>query len=418
MGIGAVRRIFLMTRSRAMASSTFSTPPNRRQMLAVAAGAGCWASGILPVQAAPAPSEVFRFGQSAPVSGPGQQIGLEYQRGLRLAFDAANAGGGVQGKKLELLTRDDGYSPDRAAANTQQLIGDEGAMALLGYVGGDSIFRCASMAAKEGVPFIAPLSGAESLRQQPSRWVQFMRPSLKAECGLIARTLATSGFNRIGVLVQNDLDGEGGFQSLEQALKDAGLPPPIAVGRVSRPGMADEALMLRESRASARTLFYTNPTAVVCLASYQATASVLRGIRELGYRGAVYATSLSGPTAIAQLLGPQTVGLSVTQVMPSPFDVSRPLVLSYQQQLKDSAPTASPDYVSFEGYVVGSVIVQALKRMPRGGGRAQLMSALDGLASGSGLDLGGVVLHWESATRQMACEVSLTILDASGRPRR
>ena len=130
------------------------------------------------------------------------------------------------------------------------------------------------------------------------------------------------------------------------------------------------------------------------------------------------ATSLSGPTAIAQSLGAQTVGLSVTQVMPSPFDIARPMVSSYQQKLKELTPPAAPDYVSFEGYVVGSVVLEALRRMPRGGGRAQLMSALEGLAGSGGFDLGGVTMRWDSAQRQMASEVSLTILDATGRPRR
>jgi ABC-type branched-subunit amino acid transport system substrate-binding protein len=363
-------------------------------------------------------TDVFRFGQSVPISGPAQQVGVEYQRGLNLAFAAANANGGIQGKKVELVSLDDAYSPDKAAANTRLLIDEQGVMALLGFVGGDSIARCMALAAKEAVPFLAPLSGADALRQQPSRWVQFMRPNLKGECKLIARTLATSGFTRIGVLVQNDLDGESGIQALEQAIKEAGLPPLIAVGRVSRPGAADDAVMIRESKAATRTLFYTNPTAVVCLAAYHSSASVLHGLRELGYRGAMYATSLSGPTAIAQSLGAQTVGLSVTQVMPSPFDIARPMVSTYQQKLKELTPSATPDYVSFEGYVVGSVVVEALRRMPRGGGRAQLMSALDGLAGGGGFDLGGVTLRWDSAQRQMASEVSLTILDATGRPRR
>ena len=362
----------------------------------------------------PNDKDVIKLGQSVPVTGPSQKVGIEYQRGLQLAIEAANASGGVQGKKIELISYDDGYVPETALANTKDLITSDGVMALIGYAGTESINKCLPLAAEKGVPFLAPLTGAESLREKPSRWLHLVRPGLQAECGLIARNLATVGFNKVGVLVQNDADGEAGLVALQTALQQAGLPPPMAVARVTRHLVGQDDLMLRETKAATRTLFYTNPTAVVCLAAYHSSGAVLKGLRDMGYRGGVYATSLSGPTAIAPLLGGHTAGLSVTQVMPSPFDLSRPMVAAYQTRLKASG-TASPDYVSLEGYVAGSVVVEGLRRMPRNGGRPQLMAALDSLG---GLDLGGLVMRWDGQHRQLTSEVSLTVLDADGRPRR
>ncbi|MFZ2988745.1 ABC transporter substrate-binding protein [Ideonella sp.] len=356
----------------------------------------------------------MKLGQSVPLTGPAQFIGIEYQRGLQLAFDAANADGGVRGQRIELISYDDAYEPAQAASNTQDLLRSDGVMALVGYVGTESINRALPMASKEGVPFLAPLTGADALRQQPSRWLQLMRPGLQAECGLIARNLATIGFTKVGVLVQNDPDGEAGLAALEQALQQAGLPAPMAVGRVTRHGVGQEELMLRETKAAARILFYTGPAAVVCLAAYPSSAAVLKSLREMGYRGGVYATSLAGAAAIATRLGPHTAGLSVTQVLPSPYDTSRPMVANYQQKLKASG-TAAPDYLSLEGWVAGSLIVEGLRRMPKGGGRAQLMQAMDALG---GLDLGGLVMRWDGQRRQLSSEVSLTVLEANGRPRR
>jgi ABC-type branched-subunit amino acid transport system substrate-binding protein len=389
-------------------------PPSepRRQFLRLAAAAG--ASSVGGVRAATNDRDVIRLGQSVPVSGPAEKVGIEYRRGLQMAFDAANAGGGVQGRRIELVSYDDGYTPEAALANTRDLLGADGVLALVGYVGTESVNRCLPLAIKDGVPFLAPLSGAESLRQQPSRWLQLLRPGFSAECGLIARTLATVGFTRVGVLVQNDADGEDAFQALQQSLQQAGLPAPIAVARVTRHNVGQDDLMWRETKSATRTLFYTAPHAVICLAAYRSSAVVLKGLRETGFRGGIYATSLSGPTAIAGFLGAHTAGLSVTQVLPSPFDISRPMVASYQQRLK-STSSPQPDYVSFEGYVAGAVVVEGLRRMPRGGSRAQLMQALDGLG---GYDLGGMALRWDGLHRQLASEVSLTVLDADGRPRR
>src|SRR5689334_18789923 len=72
-------------------------------------------------------------GQSAPFSGPAQALGTEMRAGALAYFQLVNAAGGVNGRKIELRSLDDGYEPDRAAANTKKLI-DEGVFLLFGYV--------------------------------------------------------------------------------------------------------------------------------------------------------------------------------------------------------------------------------------------------------------------------------------------
>ena len=75
------------------------------------------------------------IGQSVPLTGPAQELGIEMQLGAKLYFDHINSQGGVNGRKIKLLTLDDGYEPDRATANTKQLIEKDDVFALFGYVG-------------------------------------------------------------------------------------------------------------------------------------------------------------------------------------------------------------------------------------------------------------------------------------------
>ncbi|OYY52726.1 MAG: ABC transporter permease, partial [Polaromonas sp. 39-63-203] len=74
------------------------------------------------------------LGQSAAFTGPAAQLGIQFHRGARVWFDQVNAQGGVHGKSIEIRKMDDGYEPDRCAANTLKLI-DAGVFALFGYIG-------------------------------------------------------------------------------------------------------------------------------------------------------------------------------------------------------------------------------------------------------------------------------------------
>jgi ABC-type branched-subunit amino acid transport system substrate-binding protein len=53
-------------------------------------------------------SDKIVFGQAAALEGPAAQLGLDMQAGIRAAFEEANKAGGVKGRKLELLSLDDG----------------------------------------------------------------------------------------------------------------------------------------------------------------------------------------------------------------------------------------------------------------------------------------------------------------------
>jgi branched-chain amino acid transport system substrate-binding protein len=387
---------------------------HRRQWLAQALASGSAASAWTRAQAAPSENPI-RFGQSVPLSGPTQHLGIEYRRGLLLAFQAANAEGGVGGRPIELISYDDRYEPEAAFANTRDLLEADRVFALVGYVGAESVDRCLPLALKAGLPFIAPLTGAESLRQRPPRALFHLRPGFAAETKLIAQALQTMRVSRTVVLVQDDADGVAGFDALLNALRGAGLPAPAASARVSRNATGQaEVSRAHDIQAAAQALGAAQPQALVCLAAHASTAAVLKKMRDGGFAGPCYATSLSGAAAIGPLLGARAAGLCVTQVVPSPFDPSRPLVAAYQQQLRNSG-SPPPEYVSLEGWIVGSLLVQALRRMPRNAGRAELLSALEALG---GLDLGGFVLRWDAAQRQVSSQVSLTVLDASGRPRR
>ena len=104
------------------------------------------------------------FGQSAAFTGPARQLGHDMKLGIEAAFHEQNQAGGVHGRELKLTTMDDFYEPDTAYANTRRLVRNEGVFALIGEVGTPTSRSASPLANAEGVPFVAPFTGAEFLR--------------------------------------------------------------------------------------------------------------------------------------------------------------------------------------------------------------------------------------------------------------
>src|SRR6266581_4184931 len=75
------------------------------------------------------------FGQAAALEGPSSALGRGMRQGILAAFEEVNAKGGIHGRKLKLVSRDDGYDPDRSVAQTKRLIEEDKVFALIGAVG-------------------------------------------------------------------------------------------------------------------------------------------------------------------------------------------------------------------------------------------------------------------------------------------
>lgn len=396
-----------------IASAPARPSRSRRLVLRSAAAAGAWPLGMWPQGASCASGDVIRFGQSAPVTGVAQLWGIEYQRGIRLAFIEANAEGGFGGRKLELVTYDDLFEATAAENNTAEFIDKEHVFALIGYVGADAVARSLPIAADANIPFIAPLTGDETLRRDAPRCLFNLRAGYDSETLVIAKALSTISFGRTVVLKPNDGDGDAALKSLLRALAATGLPAPVDVVPVGRNSIDKVEFSQNDIGPVASRIVAANPQAVVLLTAYPTTAAVVRQLRQRGFAGGCYATSLSSVAAIGPLLGKYAAGLSITQVTPSPFDTSWPVVAAYQKRLA-ATTAAPPEYASLEGWIAGKLVALALRRLGPALSRDGFEAALESL---SGREMDGLRLQWDAAHRQFRSRVTLTVLDERGRPR-
>ena len=212
------------------------------------------------------------FGQSAAFTGPAQQLGLDMMMGIQAAFHEQNQAGGVHGRQLSLTTMDDFYEPDSAYANTRRLIRNQGVFALIGEVGTPTSRSASPLANAEGVPFVAPFTGAEFLRDPALDNVFNLRASYYQETERIVERLTEDlGVTRVAILYQNDSYGQAGLQGTVQALERRGLAP-VESWYYRRNSSAVKAAVLNIAAA--------NPEAVIMIGASAPVAKTITLLRE------------------------------------------------------------------------------------------------------------------------------------------
>ena len=343
------------------------------------------------------------FGQSAAFKGPAAALGTGMREGILAAFQEANDQGGISGRRLELVSYNDGYEPETAIANTNRLIGEDEVFALIGEVGTPTSKAVQPIASEAGVPFIGPFTGAEFLRNPYKPAVINVRASYYQETeAMVDHLVKDLDVSRIAILYQDDSYGRAGLAGVTRALQRRNMEL-VAEGTYKRNTMAVKRAVLSIRKGK--------PEAVIMIGAYEPCAEFIRVARMIGLEPKFLNVSFVGSKALAEELGGAGEGVIVTQVVPFPEDTSIPLVARYQRALTAVNPDAEPGFVSLEGYMAGRLVVDALERLGEPVTRDGLLSTIQEVAT---FDLDGVTLSYGPEDNQGMDEVFLTVIQADG----
>jgi ABC-type branched-subunit amino acid transport system substrate-binding protein len=343
------------------------------------------------------------FGQSAALKGPAAALGLGMRDGILAAFHEANDAGGVNGRKLDLISYNDDYEPELAIAKTQQLIDEGKVFALIGEVGTPTSMAVQPITTEQGVPFIGPFTGADFLRDPSLTNVINIRASYGQETETWIEHLTTDlGLSRIAILYQDDSFGRAGLEGVKKALEKRGLDL-VAEGTYMRGTTAVKRALLAIRRG--------DPQAVVMVGAYEPCAEFIKLARMIKLDAVFVNISFVGSKPLAEELGRDGEGVVVTQVVPPPDDVNIPLVARYQRALKSVNPSAEPGFVSLEGYIVGRLVVEALNHLGNSVTRAGLLSTIRDVGV---FDLDGITLSYGAGDNQGMDKVYLTVIQPDG----
>lgn len=365
------------------------------------AGLGAWAA--LAGKAHAQDGDTIRLGQSVAVSGPLGELGQALVSGANACFAAVKAKGGVNGKTIELITRDDGYDVQRATDNTAVLLEDRSIFGLFNSFGTPMIEAVLPKVIAAGIPFFAPYSGAMSIRSRHARNVIHIRASYADEADQLVQHLATVGIRRIAIVHQGNSFGKEFLTAAQQALARHKLEAVVTV-TVENSG-ADAA-------AAASKVAGADPEAALLGLAGKPTTEFVRSIRQERKGLQLYALSVMGTATTVKTLGENATGMTVAQVVPLPSNSSYAIVRECQQAWATAAPGKELSHTALEGYINAKAFVELLRKTGKNPTRSAF---LDAVWSTKTLDLGGFVLHFNEDTPNASRFVELTMVSRQGR---
>ena len=357
----------------------------------------------------------IKFGIVGPFSGSARELGRQMKLGIDAAFNRVNDAGGIEGRKLRLVAADDGYEPTRTLDAMKQLYDKEQVFGFIGNVGTPTAAVAIPYALEKKELFFGAFTGASLLRNDPpDRYVFNYRASYAEETDAAVHYLIKMRHlqpRQIAVLAQQDAYGDAGFAGVAKAFRALGVDDSaiLRLGYKRNTVEVDEAISeLKAQKPAIR--------AVVMVATYRAAAKFIEKTRDQ-FPGLIYSNvSFVGSTQLADelmMLGPRFAnGVIVTQVVPAVGGYSS-AVLEYKGALTKYFPGEAPDYVSLEGYVAATVLIDALKKT---GAQLDTEKLIDTLENTHNLDLGiGTQLNYGRAEHQASHKVWGTTLDDKGK---
>ncbi len=345
----------------------------------------------------------IRIGQFAAQTGPAAELGKRMQLGILAHFNAVNASGGIGGRKLTLVSRDDGYEPEKAAAAVKALIEEDKVFALIGSVGTPTTLAAVPAINAAGIPLIGPFTGAQALREPFNRNIFHVRASYYDETERIVQHLSTVGIKKIAVFYQNDSYGKAGLEGVVRALAKRNLKPAATV-TVER-NSVDVAAPLAE-------ILKASPEAVIQISAYKSCAALIKQARAKTFGGQFFNVSFVGSKALAEELGDASAGVSISQVVPFPYIPSSAIVREYQQRMTE-AGNKDFDFSSMEGFLAAKVLTEGLRRAPaKSLSRDSLSTALESMRD---YNMGGFTVNYSPKSHEGSRYTDMTIVGRGGK---
>lgn len=308
-----------------------------------------------------ADDEYISVGMTSALTGPLSFIGQNMRDGIDAYFQRINDSGGVNGKQIKLIVQDDKYEPHLAARNMRHLIDVENVIAMIGNVGTPTAVVTVPIANEKKTLLFGAFTGADLLRKfPPDRYVINYRASYREEAATMVDCILALGIKpeEIAFFTQRDGYGDAGYDGAESALKSRGFTSVSSLvhGRYTRNTLNVEGALARLINAP------TKPKAVIMAGGYKPSAKFIKLARRQFPELLFFNLSFVGSYALLNVLGDDAENVIVTQVVPD-FTSDLEIAREYMTDMNKYKSNVFPGFVSFEGYIVGKIFIEALKKV-------------------------------------------------------
>jgi len=296
----------------------------------------------------------IKLGMSNALSGPAKNLGQDLKQGSLVYFNNLNKNGGVHGKKIRLISLDDGYEPENTVGNTRKLIEDEQVLALFGYVGTPTTYAILPILNKSKIPYLMPFTGADFLRSPVVSNIYNLRASyyqeVQAQVSYLVKKLA---LKNIAIVIQADEFGLSAQRDIIKVLKQYKMKPIISARFKRNSNDIEQALAKLKTKPI---------DAVIFVGTYQPFSNLINLAYQQDIKPLFTSLSFIGSqSAFAHLKYPSKVMIS--EVMPDLNLCEWQLCKNFLIDM-DKAGIKKVNRIHLEGYLNAFVFAQVAKMCP------------------------------------------------------
>jgi branched-chain amino acid transport system substrate-binding protein len=340
-------------------------------------------------------SQVSTFSGSQAVTGKAMHAGA------KLYFDHVNAGGGIKGQHIRLVTHDDGGKPEETLRLIHASLAQDQPIAFVLTVGTANLEALAKdgALAKARIAMVGPVSGASSIPKVH----EFVttKASYHDEAARLIQQLSNLGIMRVGVVFQDDGYGRDVLAGVEAAAQKHG------VEIIARAGYERNTVKVEPAVS---VMLKASPPVVILAAVTAPASEFFRQFKEQGGTSTIYGVSVIDTQAlIARIGAARARGFAFSQVMPNKGNVA--LVREYETLKAQAEPIDGLSGRSIEGFVAAKLLVYALRQSDRLT-REALAQTLQQMRR---VDLGDYVLDYSNSGRAASNFIDFAMIGENGR---
>jgi branched-chain amino acid transport system substrate-binding protein len=321
------------------------------------------------------------LGTTTPMSGPASFF-KDITMSAQAYFAYVNEQGGVHGRKIKLLVRDDGYQPAQTIGLVRELAEKEQVFAFVAPIGVNPVLAISDYVTEQKIPVLAAAAGGSQLSDPLRRYIF---PALLRYdfCGKYMADFAAQrlGAKRIAVFYQNDAVGQDLLKGALPELKKRGLA-----------FAAEASYQAKETDVSAQVLALkkAEPEVVLMFSISGQTANFLKTAYQLGWKPKFVLAPFNTDPVTIKLAGSPEAAEGVYSMLNTPLpDSNSPKVVQYRELMKKYAPDVRIGTLSINGMAEAQIVVESLRRAGRDLTRERLLAATETLR-----DWDGSVFGW------------------------
>eukprot|EP00760_Papus_ankaliazontas_P025793 PhM_4_TR2879/c0_g2_i1/m.889 len=309
-------------------------------------------------------AENVYFGQSAALTGVWTPA-IRFNAGIRAAFKESNDRGGIYGRIVHLITMDDQLNDTLTRSNIQTLLNNPNVISILSPTGTSSTEAALSVCTPQNVPIIAPLTGAEQLRTNFTKYAINLRAGYSDEILMMFKIFATyKQLKRVCLAYQDDDFGRPAATAIISGLDYLQISSDCVLHYTP----TADGIMSYDYQAGAQQIFNAKAHVFIFFTQAMWSNTLLDAYYALNPNSTMLLLTGSwngnDNRDHFKAKGYNPSNLVTTQVVPHPEQVTSASATNYRKALvqHEGVVNGQFDFMSFEGYIAGRLALEILSR--------------------------------------------------------